>query len=421
MKKQLIFALSLSLGLFSFAQKNEIKAAEKAVKNNNFAEARSAINSAEGLLSNMDEKTKAKFYLLKSKAFFANGTANDSDINTAIESIETATSMNNSKYKAEVAELKGAMLNTFLTNANSALSSKQYMKSSNSFDRAYKLSPKDTLYLYYAASTAVTAQDYDTSLKYYEQLRDIGYEGVGYEYTATNKETNVVEKFDNQVMRDASVKSGTHIAPKETKTESKSAEIIKNIALIYVSKGDNEKAIAAMGDARKENPDDLGLLLTEANVYLKMGEKDKFKNLMEQATQMDPDNAELQYNLGVIAADSGDKEAAKTYYEKAVELNPDYGDAYTNLAVLILDQEAEIVEEMNSLGTSAADDKKYDELQGKRKDLFRSAIPYLEKSLSLNPKNIDIMKTLKNIYSSIGDTDKYKEFKALIESAESGN
>ena len=34
-----------------------------------------------------------------------------------------------------------------------------------------------------------------------------------------------------------------------------------------------------MADARASNPDDLGLLLSEANVHLKMGNRDKFKDL----------------------------------------------------------------------------------------------------------------------------------------------
>ena len=421
MKKQLILLFVLSFGLFAYAQKNEMKAVEKAIKGNNFAEAKAAVNSAEGLISAMDEKTKAKFYLLKAQALYANGNGSDEDLNKAVETILEAESMNNSKYKDDISELKTSMLNSFLTKANSKLQSKSYAASSNDFSRAYKMSPSDTLYLYYAASTAVNAQDYDTSLEYYEKLRDIGFTGIGYQYVATNKDTGEEENFGNSTMRDLSVKSGTHTTPRDIKSKSKSAEIIKNIALIYVNQGDNEKAVEAMKTAREENPDDLGLLLTEANVQLKMGNMDKFKVLMEKATKMDPDNAELQYNLGVIAADSGDKENAKMYYEKAVQLDPEYGDAYTNLAVLILDREQAIVEEMNSLGTSAADDKKYDELQEERKELFKSAIPYLEKSLSLSPKNIDIMRTLRNIYSSVGDTEKYKEYKAKVEAIEAGN
>ena len=50
MKKQLIIALAFSISAFSFAQKKELKTAEKAIKNNNYAEAKVAIDQAEGLI-----------------------------------------------------------------------------------------------------------------------------------------------------------------------------------------------------------------------------------------------------------------------------------------------------------------------------------------------------------------------------------
>lgn len=62
MKKQIIVALALTFSVFSFAQKKEVKAAEKAIKSNNFANAKTAISAAEKLISAMDDKTKAKFY-----------------------------------------------------------------------------------------------------------------------------------------------------------------------------------------------------------------------------------------------------------------------------------------------------------------------------------------------------------------------
>ena len=45
------------------------------------------------------------------------------------------------------------------------------------FEKVYKMSPKDTIYLYYAASSAVNAQDYETALKYYLQLKEYGLYG----------------------------------------------------------------------------------------------------------------------------------------------------------------------------------------------------------------------------------------------------
>lgn len=427
MKKIIALVMLVAVSSMSFAQKNEIKAIEKALKSSNFANAKSAVTAAEALIGNMDDKSKAKFYFLKAKALYANGAGTDANIDDAIESIsklkDLESKMGKLKYTKEANEMSSGMLNSFLTKANDAIKKEDYKTAAKRFEKAYMMSPKDTLYLYYAASSAVNAQDFDTSLDYYNQLKNMGYTGIQMNYYAVSKESNKEELFPNKTTRDLSLKAKSHIKPRDEKTKSKKAEIVKNIALIYVSQGQNEKALGAMADARSENPNDLGLLLSEANVHLKMGNRDKFKALMEEATAKDPNNAELQYNLGVLAADAGNSEEAIKYYEKAITLDPNYVDAYNNLAVVILDGEAAIVEEMNGLGTSSADNRKYDELKEKRSKLYKDAIPHLEKVLELKSSNVDTAKTLMNIYSVLGETNKFKEMKAKVEAIEasSGN
>lgn len=422
MKKLITLVLLLAITTMSFAQKSEIKAIEKALKNSNFGDAKSAVSAAEVLIGSMDDKYKAKFYFLKAQALYANGKGTDANIDAAIASLDNLkdleSKMGKLKYTKEANTMTTGMVNTFLTKANDAFSSKNYKVAAKGFEKVYRMSPKDTLYLYYAASSAVTDQDYETALDYYVQLKNMRYNGSQMNYYATNVETNEEEFFADKTTRDFSVKAKQHSNPRDEKSAPKTAEIVKNIALIYVSLGKNEKALGAMADARAENPDDLGLLLSEANVYLKMGNRDKFKYLMEEATKKDPNNAELQYNLGVLAAEGGNQEAAIKYYEKAIVINPSYVDAYNNIAVSILAGEAKIVEEMNGLGNSSADNKKYDELKERKGKLYQDAIPYLEKALELKNTNIDTARTLMNIYSVIGETDKFKAMKAKIEQME---
>src|SRR5690606_36814298 len=177
---------------------------------------------------------------------------------------------------------------------------------------------------------------------------------------------------------------------------------------------------SAMKEARKANPDDVGLIISEANVQLQMGNRDEFKSLIQLALEKDPKNPELLFNLGILAAEAGDTETAMSYYNKALELKPDYADVYNNMAVLTLAKEAAIIEEMNALGSSAADNKKYDELKNKRTELYNQAIPYLETTLKLRPNDINAAKTLMNIYSAIDESAKFKEMKAKVEALEAG-
>ncbi len=416
MKKQIILALAICLSVFSFAQKKELKAAEKAIKGVNFSEAKAALNQAKALMGAMDEKSKAKYYYLLGKALYANGSGTSDDIDSAIENLEKV----KGAYKTEIAELKQTMTNGILAKGNEAYEAKDFAKASKHFEHAYRTSAKDTLFLYYAAATAVNVQEYDRALQLYEELKSMNYTGITKEYFATNKETGEEEVIDEQT-RDIYVKAKSHINPGERLTDSRKPEIVKNIALIYVNQGDNEKALKAMKDARAESPDDINLILSEANVHFKMGNTENFKTLLVKATEMDPDNAELRYNLGVIASDSGEVEEAKAYYNKAIELDPNYINAYINMAALVLGQEEALIEEMNGLGSSKADDKRYDELREERQEVYKSAVPLLTKALEINPKSINAAKTLMNIYSVLGETDKYKSLKETVDTLEVEN
>jgi tetratricopeptide (TPR) repeat protein len=145
-----------------------------------------------------------------------------------------------------------------------------------------------------------------------------------------------------------------------------------------------------------------------------LGEKEKFQSLMNEAIAQDPDNPNLYYNLAVVTSDLGDKEAARGYYQKAIEKDPTYENAYLNLVALILEGEKTIIEEMNSLGTSAADNAKYDSLKSDRENLYKECVPILMNLIEIG-ENIDAIKTLMNIYGTLGDNDGYKEMKAYLE------
>lgn len=419
MKKYIVLGLALMFCSFSFAQKKEIKEAEKAIKNNNYADAKSKLQAAEILMSAMDEKTKAKFYFLKGKAFYANGAGNNLDIAESLKSFKMLKDIEEQSgkktYTSQADGIKLEMRNAFITKGSDAFEQKEYEVSSVNFERAYRLYDTDTLYLYNSAAIAVLGKKYDTALKLYNELMVLGYTGISDEYFATDAATGEEQSFPNAVLRDVSVKSGLHEKPRNVKTKSKAGEIAKNVALIYVEQGENEKAIEAIENAKQLSPNDFNLLVSEANIRYKIGEKDKYKELISQALEINPDNVELLFNLGVVAADEKDIESAKKYYDLAIEKDPAYIKAKMNMAALILDQEQGVIEAMNKLGSSAADDKKYEELKKNRQQLYNDAIPYLTAILDVDPKNLSAAKTLMNIYSAIDDMPNFNAMKAKVD------
>jgi len=156
--------------------------------------------------------------------------------------------------------------------------------------------------------------------------------------------------------------------------------------------------------------------MTEANLYLKLDQKDKYQALIKEAIKQDPNNSGLLYNLGLIASQQGKIEEAKGYYTKCLAISPNDINANNNMALLISAREKTIITEMNNLGTSSADNKKYDALQAERTKMYTELLPYYERILESDAKNKDAAQNLKSIYSALGNTVKYKEMKALLES-----
>ena len=171
--------------------------------------------------------------------------------------------------------------------------------------------------------------------------------------------------------------------------------------------------MGAVKEARKENPKDLNLILTEANLYIQLEENDRFEELMKEAIAQDPNNGSLYFNLGVVNAQRGNALEARQYYEKSIELNPNSESSYLNLVSLILDGEAKIVEEMNSLGNSRADNARYDILKTSREWIYKECVPILEKLIEVS-QNEEAINTLINIYGTLGDNEGFMKMKALL-------
>jgi len=121
---------------------------------------------------------------------------------------------------------------------------------------------------------------------------------------------------------------------------------------------------------------------------------------------------EVISNLAYSYLEKKDYPKAETAYNSVLELNPNNIDAYINLAYLKLQIKKDLADEISTLGTSPSEMKKYDKLNAQKDDVARSAIPYLKKVLTLEPKNEDATKTLLGVYRSLDMTNEYNALKA---------
>lgn len=420
--------LIITILLFSFnvqSQKKELRKIDKLVLESFFEEAKDALDSSKSLILSSEDKYRAQYYFYDAKV------SNELKMyENAISSLNNLLSINESVYPTKV-EQEYKNLSIIISNGivNGAVNDNKegnFLDAAEKLIMAYNMDTEQYVdYLYFAAGSAVNGKDYEKSLKYYLELKNKGYTGIVDEFFVTNNETGQEEKV-SQTEYDLLKSSKEYSNPRIGQTESRFPEIVKNIALIYVQQGQNELAEEAIKEARAIQPDDVSLLLNEADLYIRISNnsdndderlfyRNKFKSLMEMAIEMDPTNGILYYNLGVIYAEQGELELSKEKYQKAIELIPDYVDAYLNLVSIILEDEVAIVEEMNSLGNSKKDNLRYDELKNDRENLYRECVPLLEELLKVSPENIDALNTLKNIYGVLGENEAFMQVKAKME------
>lgn len=431
--KHIVLVTTMMVSLLTFAQKDELKALKKIYAKEtpsaaDIVEYKSNLIKLQSVASEESDKIYTQFYksmlpIVEISALGSTATPSQmvkfitpktiSDLATGLNATLDFEKKSGKKIYTDninetIVSYKPMLINYVVALGNE----KQYKDASQVLNSIYQLDKNDAEKLYYAASYAVNGEDFDTALDYYGQLQALNFSGEGITYLATNKTSKQEETFNTKAERDLYLKAGTHEAPKEEKIPSKRGEIYKNVALILVQKGKTDEAKAAIAEARKLNPDDTSLILTEADLYLKVKDFETYKKLINEALAKNPNDADLTYNLGVISSQGNNVIDAEKYYLKTIEINPNYANAYLNLADLKLQADKTIVEEMNKLTTSDKDNKRYEVLKKNREVLFKTALPYLEKAHELDVTNEVVTDNLLSVYNFLEMKEKYKALKA---------
>ena len=165
-----------------------------------------------------------------------------------------------------------------------------------------------------------------------------------------------------------------------------------------------------MSEARKLNPNDVPLMMSQANIYIRLGDNDKLAEIFKEALEKDPNNYLTHWNLGTIRMKQGEIDnETKNYFLKSIELNDQYFASYQNLVAFILMDEKIIVEKMNNLNSksrfTSQDYTQYDLYKEQRKVLYRECLPYLIKMNEIENTNIDVLKQLRGVYDILDDED----------------
>lgn len=250
--------------------------------------------------------------------------------------------------------------------------------------------------------------------------------------TKVQDEDSMMVYFDKAV---ADFKAAADIEPD-------SADSYKNLAFAYMSKGDNEAAIAplekiialekdkdgykylgeiyyvmgnnlknqgkdaeakeyfnkaidVLSEGRKLYPDDTDMLLFLSNAYIGADRISEATSQFEAGVKAEPNNKYYRYNYGVLLLGAEKYAEAEEQFKKALEIDPNYNNAIYNLGVTYLKWGLAIQKKAEA-------ENKIDESY---KEKYRAALPYLEKAVELPEADANTWELLGRVYSVLGMTE----------------
>ena len=179
MKKLILYILLLTIS-FSNAQKKELRNANKFFIAGEYSSALDLLESSKEIFDSSDDKIRSQTMLLYGKLHTAM-----EDFDLAVKAFDMSKNLGISDQllNLEVNKLETAII----TSAVGDNETENFSDAAKKLKVVYDLKPDlNQLYLYYAASSAVNAQDLQMALEYYEVLRDIKYDGVETKFYLTD-------------------------------------------------------------------------------------------------------------------------------------------------------------------------------------------------------------------------------------------
>jgi tetratricopeptide (TPR) repeat protein len=372
-------AILLSLGLFLFAyngyaQKSARTSAYMYNKDGKLDKAKEEIDKAAKHPKTINDP---KTWLYRAIIYYGIATSplpafknlDTNAIYVALKSLEKAKELDvKHKYEDDINLNFNNIYNAFLGFGADYFNDKKYDKSLKAFEYAMKtaqiLGISDTLPAYNAGISAINAKKPELAAKFLKECIDNDF-----------KEPKVYIYYS---------KSLKHM-------------------------GDTAGAIEALNIGRKRYPDNLSILLNQAQNFLEKGESDKLIAYLKEAIAKDPQNksnANYYLLIGQSYDQMGKQDSAVYYYKKATEIKPDFYDAYYSIGAIYVNNGVEIQKEASDLPLEETE--KYNALQAKATDYFKKGLPWLEKALELNPEDAETLGVLKQVYVFLKMNDKLK-------------
>ncbi|WP_348823338.1 tetratricopeptide repeat protein [Flavobacterium aestuarii] len=332
-RKFVILSIVLLINVGVNAQKAQIKEAQAVFSSGKSQDALGILKKTEYMIVNATDEDKSDFYYLKGnvlKDMATKGVDAANNFSLASEAYQELIKAENEagKYRftlqanTALKEMKSKLVN----GAVDDYKANKFKESAEKSYKVYLFDKRDTLNLFNAASASMVAKDYDSAIKYYEELKRINYSGKRIIYYATNKKTKEEDSFVSAGARDSGIQVGLYEKPRDEFSSSKRFEINKNLAYIYLEKNDFEKAEICYNKVVELDPKYIDAYINLA--YVKLESK---KTLVDQMSALGNTPKEMQqYDELKIKKDNLVKSAIP-YLKKALDIDPKNQDVIKSL------------------------------------------------------------------------------------------
>ena len=373
MKKiALLLGLSILISLSSYSQSNKRTSAYMYLQNMELDKAKTAIDEAS---IHVKTKEDPKTWLYKGEIYYQIAVSplpvfSDLDKNAptvAYEALLNAKKYDlKGKYEDEIAQYLGYLTSAFYASGGQSFQDGDYASAINDFEIAFNIAKEngvfDTIAAFNIGMAGVLSDDPAIATEYLAKCIEV--------------------QFDD---------------PRVYTFYNRSAKQL----------GDTVRALEIIKQGRERYPEELTLLLEEAQLYLEQGKKEELLASLLLAIEADPENSNLYFLVGKTYDDKKEYVVAEEYYKKAAEYKPDFFEAYYNIGAIYVNQAAEVQGKANDLPLNETE--KYDELTAIASKHLEAAVPYLEKALEVRPDDVPTITALKEAYARLKMDDKLEQ------------
>lgn len=179
----------------------------------------------------------------------------------------------------------------------------------------------------------------------------------------------------------------------------------------YLGLKDTVKAESILTGLSSKFPNDKNITLQLIDLYIKSNKNEEALKYIKVAKESDPNNYTLFFAAGIIYLNEYKYDDAIVELTRSTEIKGDLYDTQYGLGAAYINKASEMFVKANEI----MDVKKYTEAIDQANLVYSKALPYMEKALELKPDDVYAMRSLKELYYRLKQTDKYNAIKAKLD------